>query len=113
MTAPNNNQPGRNEPCPCGSGAKYKKCCLGKDAEHAPRLEPGDMRTLLHILLTKFQQVTKTKGIFISAQMFDEYPKDAKFNVQYDANIDGFRFWVEPPQEQPNVIGPRRILLPR
>lgn len=19
----------RNEPCPCGSGAKYKKCCLG------------------------------------------------------------------------------------
>lgn len=20
---------GRNEPCPCGSGAKYKKCCLG------------------------------------------------------------------------------------
>jgi len=23
--------PGRNEPCPCGSGKKYKKCCLGKD----------------------------------------------------------------------------------
>jgi hypothetical protein len=22
--------PGRNEPCPCGSGKKYKKCCLGK-----------------------------------------------------------------------------------
>ena len=22
---------GRNEPCPCGSGMKYKKCCLGKD----------------------------------------------------------------------------------
>ena len=22
---------GRNEPCPCGSGKKYKKCCLGKD----------------------------------------------------------------------------------
>jgi uncharacterized protein YecA (UPF0149 family) len=23
---------GRNDPCPCGSGKKYKKCCLGKDA---------------------------------------------------------------------------------
>jgi uncharacterized protein len=23
-------QVGRNEPCPCGSGRKYKKCCLGK-----------------------------------------------------------------------------------
>ena len=22
---------GRNAPCPCGSGLKYKKCCLGKD----------------------------------------------------------------------------------
>jgi len=21
---------GRNEPCPCGSGIKYKKCCLAK-----------------------------------------------------------------------------------
>ena len=24
----------RNAPCPCGSGKKYKKCCLGKDMEH-------------------------------------------------------------------------------
>lgn len=24
--------PGRNDPCPCGSGRKYKKCCLNKQA---------------------------------------------------------------------------------
>ena len=24
-------KPGRNEPCPCGSGNKYKKCCQSKD----------------------------------------------------------------------------------
>jgi hypothetical protein len=23
-------QVSRNDPCPCGSGLKYKKCCLGK-----------------------------------------------------------------------------------
>ncbi len=23
-------KPGRNDPCPCGSGQKYKRCCLGK-----------------------------------------------------------------------------------
>lgn len=23
-------EPGRNEPCPCGSGKKYKQCCLKK-----------------------------------------------------------------------------------
>lgn len=25
------NKIGRNDPCPCGSGKKYKKCCLGKE----------------------------------------------------------------------------------
>lgn len=24
-------QPGRNEPCPCNSGKKYKKCCMRKE----------------------------------------------------------------------------------
>ncbi len=28
-------KPGRNEPCPCGSGKKYKNCCMKKDQEAA------------------------------------------------------------------------------
>ena len=28
-----NKKIGRNEPCPCGSGKKYKRCCLEKDGE--------------------------------------------------------------------------------
>ena len=24
-------EPGRNDPCRCGSGLKYKRCCLGKE----------------------------------------------------------------------------------
>ena len=27
------NKVGRNDPCPCGSGKKYKHCCLGKDQQ--------------------------------------------------------------------------------
>jgi hypothetical protein len=27
---------GRNDPCPCGSGKKYKKCCHGKDEQVIP-----------------------------------------------------------------------------
>ncbi len=44
--------PGRNDPCPCGSGKKYKKCCLSEDLakrpqvtqphEHAGHAEHGD-----------------------------------------------------------------------
>src|SRR6266446_4344577 len=26
---------GRNDPCPCGSGKKYKKCCLPRDEARA------------------------------------------------------------------------------
>jgi hypothetical protein len=30
---------GRNDPCPCGSGKKYKKCCFAKDeAKHSAEL---------------------------------------------------------------------------
>jgi methionyl aminopeptidase len=32
---------GRNDPCPCGSGLKYKKCCLGKDVPLSR--DPGAM----------------------------------------------------------------------
>ena len=31
---PNNSKIGRNDPCPCGSGRKYKKCCFKKMNKH-------------------------------------------------------------------------------
>ena len=31
---------GRNDPCPCGSGKKYKKCCLPKDERSGSKHEP-------------------------------------------------------------------------
>ena len=31
---------GRNEKCPCGSGKKYKNCCLQKDLEAQKHQEP-------------------------------------------------------------------------
>jgi tetratricopeptide (TPR) repeat protein len=39
-------KPGRNDPCPCGSGQKYKRCCLEKDqmAESAALAEAAAAR---------------------------------------------------------------------
>ena len=31
------NEINRNAPCPCGSGKKYKKCCMGQDLERKHR----------------------------------------------------------------------------
>ena len=38
------NSLGRNEPCHCGSGKKYKQCCLSKDeaAERAARAKAAE-----------------------------------------------------------------------
>jgi hypothetical protein len=33
---------GRNDPCPCGSGKKYKKCCLRKDEERIRKAKRPD-----------------------------------------------------------------------
>lgn len=35
-------KPGRNDPCPCGSGNKYKKCCLSKDEAAQAPLDRAD-----------------------------------------------------------------------
>jgi methionyl aminopeptidase len=33
---------GRNDPCPCGSGMKYKKCCMNKEGNH---FRPVDVKS--------------------------------------------------------------------
>jgi len=40
-------RPGRNNPCHCGSGNKYKRCCLSKDEEmdRAARAETAELAT--------------------------------------------------------------------
>jgi hypothetical protein len=37
---------GRNAPCPCGSGKKFKKCCYGKDAFNQPK----DYKEVHHVI---------------------------------------------------------------
>jgi hypothetical protein len=34
-------KPGRNDPCHCGSGIKYKKCCAVKMQQPIQNLKPG------------------------------------------------------------------------
>jgi hypothetical protein len=47
---------GRNDPCPCGSGKKYKKCCLNKGNEIAtvPQINPDTLQAAERPLLSKF-----------------------------------------------------------
>jgi tetratricopeptide (TPR) repeat protein len=41
---------GRNDPCPCGSGKKYKKCCLSQKQRVVPSEEPSDKHFIVQIV---------------------------------------------------------------
>ncbi len=47
---------GRNDPCPCGSGKKYKKCC-GRDVAGGPQPPPFDRRIMERDLLALKQTI--------------------------------------------------------
>jgi tetratricopeptide (TPR) repeat protein len=43
--------PGRNDPCPCGSGKKYKRCCgLEPAAARSAMLDPGEIGALVALI---------------------------------------------------------------
>ncbi len=44
---------GRNQKCPCGSGLKYKKCCLKKELDDLPSVNFTDFQQLLRDKITK------------------------------------------------------------
>src|SRR4030067_1025959 len=46
-------KPGRNDPCICGSGKKYKHCCEGKAASRAPAPTPAEFNTLVTLCTTR------------------------------------------------------------
>lgn len=43
--------PGRNDPCPCGSGKKYKRCCYGEGPPAATTSSKATMIVLGAVLL--------------------------------------------------------------
>ena len=62
---------GRNDPCPCGSGLKYKKCCHGKVAFKPVAGQPAPQVTLksenekLQEIAAKKEKVVKPVGVFV------------------------------------------------
>ncbi len=58
---------GRNEPCPCGSGLKYKKCCALK----ANKTSLG-MRVMVGVVT-----VCLLVGLFVFLTSLDEYDPSA------------------------------------
>ncbi len=65
-------EPGRNDDCPCGSGKKYKKCCLLK--KEFLEQKPG-LTTMLKLLYC-FVKGLKGSELIITKRTLDAMPED-------------------------------------
>lgn len=64
---------GRNDPCPCGSGKKYKKCCARFDDEKTAQLSSDECRLFYETWFGLMSFVNERKNV-IKAKIKPEYP---------------------------------------
>ena len=72
---------GRNEPCPCGSGKKYKKCCLLEQDGRPTSLPPikhrvvyTELDQLSNSVVDLINQNELEKAEAVSQRLLSEYP---------------------------------------
>lgn len=78
---------GRNDPCPCGSGKKYKKCCL-----NAASPTTNNSR----FIYTDLDNLSNQIPTFIKQQKYKEAEKVCqRLLQQYPEQIDGLHRFAE------------------
>ncbi len=75
---------GRNDPCPCGSGKKYKKCCLGKEEAAGSRTAPELPKTMTTAAEARLQQ------------RLTEFSTQPRFKRQFDQALQVFFSDLDP-----------------
>ncbi len=83
---------GRNDPCPCGSGKKYKKCCAVVDAAKSAQLSPDECKLFYETWYGLMGFVNERMGV-IRAKIKPEYP-----NAVSDVSVHKVRevLWKHP-----------------
>jgi len=77
-------KPGCNDPCPCGSGKKYKKCCLrlqhstqiGNLTRQKMRRTEGELIPKLIEHAVRFYGPESVTEAWLEFNLGDEVPKD-------------------------------------
>ena len=90
---------GRNEPCPCGSGKKYKRCCYGIEDTGIPNNE-SDIDTAVDEALSLFTSSSQIEGENRIEEILKKCPHSSHahyargtmyaFQENYDAAINSF-----------------------
>jgi len=79
---------GRNAPCPCGSGKKYKKCCLSPQQKK----KPSSVKKQRFIpVYTELDQLSNSVVDLINENKLDEAEAVSReLLTEYPEQVDGF-----------------------
>jgi hypothetical protein len=72
---------GRNEPCPCGSGKKYKKCCLSQHEEARKAIPPERLKEMGELAKVR-EQLAKDIAKGYDLLLKEEYGKASRLADQ-------------------------------
>lgn len=109
------NTPGRNEPCPCGSGKKYKKCCgVPKIQLHLPSICACLMKLLSDSAqLDKPEDERKLMEISIPVKMVQSIPPNIQLAIKQEGDQLIMKLVEKQTDKGPELALPRKnIILP-
>src|SRR2546423_3043357 len=90
---------GRNDPCPCGSGRKYKKCCLAREPVTALAYAPAEREDALARLFrfarrTEFEEAhADARTAFWANWMDDRSDADLSEAMGLEASEAAYQEW--------------------
>jgi predicted TPR repeat methyltransferase len=67
---------GRNDPCPCGSGKKYKSCCLDKLQPTPVAAPKAPSPQEINVLVSLFNQHRYAEAESLARSMTENFPRD-------------------------------------
>jgi len=73
---------GRNEPCPCGSGKKYKHCCLQQQEAAARALAAAAVRPTIDV------EIAESLGLFDSEEDELTTASNAAVDLVHEGKLD-------------------------
>jgi hypothetical protein len=83
---------GRNEPCPCGSGKKYKRCCLAAE-EQASRPPGQELHELDHRLFLDIGHWAGRRFRAVMETCLDDYPIDIEEREEHGPLFAAWMFY--------------------
>lgn len=82
---------GRNDPCPCGSGKKYKKCCLNKVQQVAGMVSQGMFEETIQAFQRMIFEITENYTHLLPTRFVDLEDNDLDFVYQVSKLLNALR----------------------